>query len=152
MTIGRRRLAFAAIVLGLIGVGWWLFGFSTLKRGASRMTLYRFFGRVTRIESVVAAANGKAFHERILFPWSQPFVNGDPITDCAAIFPEVWQDRGGHGRWDTWLKKVGPDSNGNCQVKYLVDTKGTGKPDWTFVMNYGDYKKADEAIKARRGF
>ena len=147
----RRKIVVVTLMVSTAAVGWWLFGFSVSRTGESHITLHRFFGRVTRIDSVIVM-NGKARRERILFPWSAPFAAGDPATECGAIFPEVWQDRKGDGRWDTWLKKVGPDASGHCQVQYLVDTKGSGKPDWIFVMNYGDYKRADEAIKARRGF
>jgi hypothetical protein len=147
----RRAVLTVGIVLGLIAIAWWLFGFSTHRIVGSKMTLHRFFGRVTRIDSEIPV-EGKTIRERLLFSWSKPWVNFDPLTDCAAIFPEVWQDRNGDGKWDTWLRRVGPDAKGHCQVEYQVDTTLSGKPDWTFVLDYGDYKKADAMIKARRGF
>ncbi len=141
----------AGVGLVLLALAWWLFGFRTYRYGGSTMTLRRFFGRVTRIDSVIVS-NGRRYPERILFPWSDPYTPGDPITECAAIFPQVWQDRNGDGRWDTWLRRVGPDSKSRCRIEYQVDTTLTGTPDWTFVLNYGDYKKADAMMKARRGF
>lgn len=150
MTRGRALLVGAVAIVGA-GAGWWLFGFTTFRRDNSQMTFRRFFGRVTRIDSSVAV-DGKIRRDRILFPWSDPYVPGDPMTTCGAIFPEVWQDRNGDGTWDTWLRRVGPDAAGDCKVEYRVDTKGTGQPDWMFVMAYKDFKKADELMKARRGF
>jgi hypothetical protein len=58
----------------------------------------------------------------------------------------------GDGRWDTWLRRVGPDESGRCRVEYRVDTKLTGTPDWVFVLDFADYEKGDEMMKARRGF
>jgi hypothetical protein len=124
----RGRLTVVALVVVGLGASWWLFGFSTYRLGDSSLTMCRFFGRVTRIDSYVVA-KGKAYRERRLFSWSEPFVNGNSVTDCGAIHPEVWQDLNGDGRWDTWLFRVGPDSSGHCQVEYRVDTKGTGRPD-----------------------
>lgn len=115
------------------------------------MTFYRRFGRVTRID-LDSPVNGTTTRERLLFSWSDPFVNGDPLTDCAAIFPESWQDRNGDGRWDTWLYRVGPDAAGHCQVEYRIDTKGSGRPDWVFRLPYGQYGKANAMIRERRGF
>jgi hypothetical protein len=147
----KGRVLTGVLILVGLGSAWWLFGFSTYRMGESRTTLYRRFGRVTRIDSNVVA-NGKTIHERLVFSWSKPFVSGDPITDCAAIFPESWQDRNGDGRWDTWIYRVGPDSTGHCKVEYRVDTKGLGRPDWIFTLPYGQYKKADAMMQERRGF
>ena len=146
----RRVLRVAAVFAGL-AIAWWLFGWSTGITPLGKITLRRYFGRVTRIDCSTRV-NGKLVRERILFPWSEPFVRGEPITSCAAIMPERWQDRNGDGRWDTWLRRVGPDGSGECHVEYLVDTLGSGKPDWSFVMSYRDFEKADAMIKERRGF
>lgn len=140
----------ALVVLG-VGAGWWMFGWSTYRLNGSEMTTHRFFGRVTRIDSVVVA-NGKRLRERLVFSWSEPFVNRDPISDCGAIWPEMWQDRNGDGRCDTWLYRVGPDSAGRCQVEYRVDTKGTGRPDFVFRLPYGQREKADTMMRERRGY
>lgn len=113
--------------------------------------MQRFFGRTTRIDSVFVTGD-KALRERLVFSWSEPFVNGDPMTECAAIVPETWQDANGDGRWDTWLYRVGPDSEGNCRVEYRVDTKGCGSPDWTFSVPYAEYEKAKQMMVDRRGF
>ena len=153
MQVNRRKfkLLGVLIVIGL-GSSWWLFGFTTSRLAdGSRMPLYRRFGRVTQIESDVVV-KGKTIHDRLLFPWSEPFVNGDPLTECAAIFPESWQDRNGDGRWDTWLYRVGPDSAGHCQIEYRVDTRGSGRPDWVFRLPHGQYEKAEAMMLERRGF
>jgi hypothetical protein len=147
----RRRLAIPALVIAGLGVSWWLFGFNTHQFGESSITSHRFLGRVTRIDSVVVAG-GRAVRTRQIYPWAEPFVNGDPMTDCAAICPESWQDRNGDGRWDTWIYRVGPDGAGQCQVEYRVDSKGAGQPDWVFRLPAGQFEKANLMIKERRGF
>jgi len=147
----RRQLLLIAGVAALLGGAWWLFGWSTFRRGDDHITLRRSFGRVTRIDAVMLV-KGVRVRERSLFDWSHPFVNGFASTDCGAIFPETWQDRNGDGRWDTWLYRVGPDSTGHCQSEYRVDTRGAGIPDWMFTMPYGQREKAEAMIKERRGY
>jgi hypothetical protein len=90
--------------------------------------------------------------ERAVYSLSQPFVNGFASSDCGAIPPELWQDRNGDGLWDTWIYRVAPDSTGHCQVEYRVDTKMSGRPDWVFILPYGQHELADAMIKERRGF
>lgn len=133
------------------GVIWYLFGFSTRsepKLGA-KMVFHRFFGRVVRVD--VFASGTATPIERHLFPWSQPYAQGDPAS-CAGLLPETWQDWNRDGRWDVWLKNLGAGPDGECRTEYSVDTLGRGKPDWVFVANYGDYRKSREAIVAKRGF
>ena len=84
----KRRLTLAGVLI-VIGLGsaWWLFGFTTSRLAdGSRMRLYRRFGRVTRIDSDVVV-KGKTIHDRLLFPWSEPFVNGDPLTSAQPFSP-----------------------------------------------------------------
>jgi hypothetical protein len=147
----KRLLPLIGSVAAVACLGWWLFGWSTHCDGGSCMTMHRFFGRTTWIDSVMVAGD-KTLRERLVFSWSEPFLNGDPTTVCAAIFPETWQDWDGDGRWDTWLYRVGPRSGDNCQVEYRVDTKGRGVPDWVFTVPYGEYKKAKQMMVDRRGF
>jgi len=132
---------------------WWLFGVSIYREPKFNATMisHRFFGRVTRIDYKVVD-HGITYKERWLFSWSDPYTEGDPITECAAIFPERWQDCNGDGKWDTWLFKIGPDSSGKCKIQYRVDTKLSGKPDWVFMAEYGDYEKTRQMIIERRGF
>jgi hypothetical protein len=113
------------------------------------LVLRRSFGRVTRVDILDAASHAR---ERILFPWSEPYQPGDAATQCATIFPEHWLDMNGDGRWDTWLRRTGPDQNGRCRVEYQVDTKLAGTPDWVFVLDFGEYDKGNAMMKARRGF
>ena len=150
-TVIRRGVILAAAGILLSSV-WYLFGFKTESTGDGwKWVLHRSFGRVTRIDHF-RPANGSRPFERIVFPWSEPYEGGDPMTSCASIFPELWQDRNGDGKWDTWAKRVGPDADGECRVRYEVDTSGSGKPDWVFVADLRDYEKASQAIIARRGF
>ena len=145
--LGVFRTVGASVVL--LGGVWWLFGISVSRVGPSTCVSRRFFGRVTRIHLFDATFRER---ERLLFRWSEPFEIGDPITDCAAIFPERWLDMNGDGRWDTWLMRLGPDASGHCRVEYRVDTTLSGAPDWTFVREFSEYDDAHRAIVARRGF
>ncbi len=143
---GWRTLGLAAL---LAGSAWWLFGLSVSRTGGSTYVARRLFGRVTRIHVLDDAFRER---ERLLFSWSEPFEVGDPITECASIFPERWLDMNGDGRWDTWLKRIGPDSSGRCRVEYRVDTTLTGQPDWTFTRDFSEHEEAQAAMVARRGF
>jgi hypothetical protein len=146
----RRSGVAALICLAMGATAWWLFGFETHRSGnGGALVLYRRWGRVTRIDVLDTATRPR---ERILFTWSEPYTESDPATECAAIFPERWLDMNGDGRWDTWMRRTGPDWSGHCSVEYQVDTKGTGAPDWTFVLGFSEYEKANQMMKARRGF
>jgi hypothetical protein len=150
--IVRRRAHLwraAALVALLLGLAWWLFGVSVWRLGKTTCVARRVFGRVTRIHVLDETLKER---EQILFSWSEPFEARDPATDCAAIFPEHWLDANRDGRWDTWLRRIGPDASGHCRVEYRVDTTLSGKPDWTFTRNSDDYEAAHAAIVARRGF
>jgi hypothetical protein len=147
----RATLAATFVALALALVAWWLFGFSSTTEDRIRVRRYRYFGRVTRIDIVVTKP-GQTNHTRILYPWSEPWREGDPITSCAAIPPEVLQDRNGDGTWDTWLYRVGPDSSGQCSVEYRIDLTNDGRADWRFVSAYGQYGEADRRIHTRRNF
>jgi hypothetical protein len=150
--ISRKSLTIAGLVAIGAGVSWWLFGFSRIQFRGTTMTSYRFFGRVTRIDSTGTGDDGKTQRERLVFTWSKPFRNRHWVTGCEAIFPESWEDRNGDGRWDTWIYRVGPDPRGECQVEYRVDTKNSGRPDWVFRLPDGEYKKANAMMIERRGF
>jgi hypothetical protein len=139
------------VTIAAIGIAWWLFGFSTYREGPFVTRMYRRFGRVTRID--LSAWNGQTItRERILYPWSEPYEPGDPITSCAAIPPEVWQDWNSDGTWDTWLRRVGPDQRGDCSTEYQVDLTNDGRPDWKFISPYTGSEEARRQIVARRGF
>lgn len=146
-----RRLRLVAGIAGLLGVAWWLFGFTTHRQGPFTTRLHRHWGRVTRIDLSVTDGR-RTTRERVLFPWSEPYEPGDPVSSCAAILPEVWQDWDGDGNWDTWLYRVGPDRQGECSVEYRVDLSGDGRPDWRFIRRYGEYEQARSKIVTRRGF
>jgi hypothetical protein len=143
-----------AVVVGLALLAsftWFMFGFTSraLPDLGSRLVFHRFFGRVVSVD--VYAGGTPTPIERHVFSWSQPYGQGDPAS-CAGLVPETWQDWNRDGKWDTWLRNLDPGSDGECQTQYEVDTLGTGKPDWTFVANYGDYEQSKESIIARRGF
>lgn len=137
------------MVVLLFGLAWWLFGVSVWRTGETTYVARRLLGRVTRIHVLDRTFRER---ERVFFSWSEPFDVGDPITDCAAIFPERWQDVNHDGHWDTWLRRLGPDASGHCRVEYRVDTTLSGRPDWTFTLDYSDYEEAHAAMVARRGF
>jgi hypothetical protein len=149
---GRKGFKIAALVLVGAGASWWLFGFNRTQLPDGTITAYRFFGRVTRIDSTWTGNDGKTRRQRLVFTWSKPFRNRHWVTGCDAIFPESWNDLNGDGLWDTWIYRVGPDATGTCQVEYRVDTKNSGRPDWVFRLPYGEYKKANAMMIARRGF
>jgi hypothetical protein len=138
------RLGVATVVLGL---GWWLFGFRIQRTRGTTIVARRVFGRVTRVHIF----EGLHERERILLDWSDPY-GGDPATECAAIFPQRWLDLNGDGRWDTWLKRLGPDPTGHCLVQYQVDTADSGRPDWVFALPFNEYQKGTAMMKRRRGF
>jgi hypothetical protein len=138
-----------AFVVAVAGCGWWLFGISIWRTGQHTYISRRVLGRVTRIHVLDSTLRER---ERLLFRLSEPFERGDPVTDCAAIFPERWLDMNGDGIWDTWLTRLGPDVSGHCRVEYRVDTTLDGAPDWTFARNFSAYEEANAAIVARRGF
>jgi hypothetical protein len=146
----RRKKALAIAALALVGTCWWLFGITFYKEGPHTMTLHRWFGRVTRVDVVSSAE--KVTRLRILYSWSEPYEQGDPIGSCSSTLPEAWQDWNGDGRWDTWTYRVGPDRAGECSVEYRVDLNNDERPDWRFVSRFGDWDRAHEAIKRRRGF
>src|SRR5262245_47704171 len=104
-----RRWSHIGLVLLTMGLLWWQFGFSVVETNELTVVTRRVFGRVTRIHVFDRSWRER---ERLLFPWLEPFEHGDPITECAAIFPKHWQDRNRDGRWDTWLSRVGPDASG----------------------------------------
>lgn len=148
--LARSRLTAAAVGSALIlPILWLLFGFASKDASGSRLVFHRFFGRVVRIDIYRSGAPSPT--ERHLFTWSQPYEQGDPAS-CAGLVPEIWQDWNGDGKWDTWLRNIEPGPDGECRTQYQVDTLGTGKPDWTFVANYGDSEQSREAIIAKRGF
>ncbi len=146
MRIQKRWMAIGA--LAGLGTAWWLFGCSVRRSDNQVVILRRVFGRVTNVHIF----SGRAERERILFPWSEPYEQADPTSECAAIPPERWMDLNGDGRWDTWLRRVGPDDRGHCAVQYQVDTNLDAKPDWQFVLGFSDYEKGAAMMKARRGF
>lgn len=94
--------------------------------------------------------------ERLVYPWSEPFTPGDPLTSCAAIPPETWSDGNADGRWDTWRIRLGPDKDGECSIEYRIDTKLTGEPDWIFTKGFlesqDNHESIHASIVARRGF
>jgi hypothetical protein len=137
-----------ATTVCLLSVAWWQFGVTVYRLGDRTAVEQRVLGRVTAIHVLA----GLAERERFLFPWSEPFEHGDPLTECAAILPEHWLDLNSDGRWDTWLKRLGPDGAGRCSVQYLVDTDLDGRSDWTFVLRFSEYDKGTAMMKARRGF
>ena len=147
----KRTHLIAVAAICVVGVGWWLFGFSTHCEGPFTTTMHRRFGRVTRVD--LSASDGRRItRERILYTWTEPYEAGDPITSCAAIPPEVWQDRNDDGKWDTWLLRVGPDNQGNCSTEYRVDLTNDGRADWTFISPHGAHEQARRQIETRRGF
>src|SRR5262249_17974338 len=121
ITLSHGRSAWRTVGMALVvlAAAWWMFGFSVSRAGQFTHVSRRVFGTVTRIHIFEGTLRER---ERVLFPWSEPFEGGDPITDCAAIFPERWLDMNGDGRWDTWLRRLGPDGSGECRVEYRVDT------------------------------
>ncbi|HEX8169257.1 MAG TPA: hypothetical protein VF824_01815 [Thermoanaerobaculia bacterium] len=143
-----RVVAGGAILLAL---AWWLFGFTTYREGPFTTTLYRRWGRVTRIDMSANDAR-QITHERILFKWSDPYEPGDPTTSCAAIPSEVWQDRNRDGKWDTWLFRTSPNAHGDCSIEYRVDLTNDGHPDWQFTSAFGKYEEARAGIVRRRGY
>jgi hypothetical protein len=148
-----RWLIVVVVIIAVASATWWLFGWTTGITPEGPQTAHRFFGRVTRLDDTTKV-NGRMVRERILYRWSAPFGRGEGWQSCVVIPPERWQDRNNDGRWDTWLRRVGPDTRGECSVEYLVDTKGTGQPGWSFVVAYGAEKQqqADALVAARRGF
>jgi hypothetical protein len=148
----RKRIAMMSVAtLALCLAVWWLFGFRVSRSERHTVILRRVFGRVTQIHVI----EGWTEVERLIFPWSDPFVNAhnfSSLDDCAAIFPAVWQDRDRNGEWDTWRFRVGPNAAGNCQVEYRVDSTGDGAADFVFVAAGSDYEASEARIKARRGF
>ena len=89
---------------------------------------------------------------RIIYSWREPYEQGDPVTSCAAVLPETWQDWNADGRWDTWTYRVGPNPTGECAVEYRVDLNADERSDWRFVSPFGAYQHARQVIVARRGF
>ncbi len=146
-----RRLAKVLVLAVVVAGAWHLFGFTPYSSPETkiRMVFHRSFGRVVRVD--MFAAGLETPMERHLFPLSNPYRRGDPIT-CAGRFPETWQDRNRDGKWDTWLRNLEPGPDGRCRTEYPVDTLGSGKPDWVFVAASDDYHETREAIVARRGF
>ena len=145
-----RRLLPAAAVLAVAALAWWLFGFTTHREGPFTTRAYRRFGRVTRVDMSVADA--PQFRTRFVYTWGEPYEQGDPVTSCAAIQPEIWQDLNGDGNWDTWLYRVGPDRSGECSVEYRVDLTNDGKPDWRFISAHGEHELARSRLLSCRGF
>jgi hypothetical protein len=115
-----------------------------------KLVEYRFFGRITRIESTLPGHSSPTV--RALYSWSEPFENVDPLTSCAAIVPERWQDRNADGRWDTWEKRIGPDASGECSIRYEIASANSTKPQWSFTLPFGDHKKAEARMRQLRGF
>jgi hypothetical protein len=145
----RRTWLSIGVVVVLAASIWWLFGVSIARTGQLTYVSRRVFGRVTRVHVLDHTLTER---ERFVFSWTEPFENGDPVTECAAIFPERWLDMNGDGTWDTWLRRLGPDAAGHCRVEYRVDTTRDGEPDWMFARNLAEYDEAKAAIVARRGF
>lgn len=138
-------------LLALGGVAWWLFGVSIHSNEVMTLVLHRRFGRVLRVDVLYATSRAQC-RERLLYTWAEPFAFGDPLTSCAALAPEAWQDRNCDGHWDTWTRRIGPDAQGRCQVEFEVDTTADGEPDWRFLSAFADIDEAIERIEARRGF
>lgn len=148
----RTRRLTQVLVLAIVVAGaWHLFGFTpySLPETKARVVFHRSFGRVVRVDRFAAGLETPV--ERHLFPLSNPYRRGDPIT-CAGRFPETWQDRNRDGKWDTWLRNLDPGPDGQCRTEYSVDTLGSGKPDWVFVADSDNYHETREAIVARRGY
>jgi hypothetical protein len=139
----------AIAVLVLAGIGWWLFGTSVITERSSTMTFHRWFGRVTRIDVVFEGE--KTLRDRFVYSWREPYEKGDPNGTCGGP-PEIWEDRNGDGRWDTWMYRVGPDRSGQCSTEYRLDLNNDERPDWRFVSGPGEWTNAHKLIKQRRGF
>ena len=152
MKLREELLILIAFCSVAVLAGFWnMFRSSTHQAGSlGAVVEYRFFGRVTRVDMTPRGDSSPT--DRFVYTWSEPFENGDPLTSCAAIALEHWQDRNRDGRWDTWLRRVGPDTFGECQVLYEIDTTGRGTPDWSFTLPYGQWRHADDLIQKRRGF
>jgi hypothetical protein len=146
-----NRVLLAAAFVAFALAAWWLFGFSTTTEGPFTERSYRFFGRVTRIDTVSTNPN-RRFRTRLVYPWSEPWTQGDPVTSCAAIPPETWEDRNGDSIWDTWLYRVGPDRAGQCSIEYRIDLTHDGRADWRFVSAFGNYAEGERRIRTRRNF
>jgi hypothetical protein len=142
-----RAATVATLAVGL--TGWWLFGFSRESEGPLTTTMYRRFGRVTRSDMSDRSRNDRM---RVIYSWSEPYEQGDPITSCAAVLPETWQDWNADGRWDTWTYRVGPDRAGECSVEYRVDLNGDERSDWRFVSAFHSSDRARQRIVDHRGF
>ena len=146
------RLTTRSTVLGALlalGLSWWLFGITVVRLGSGTVVLQRVLGRVTRIYFLDPTFRET---ERLLYPWSEPYEQGDPMTFCASLVPERWLDANHDGRWDTWLLKLGPDASGECGLEFRVDTMLKGQPDWVFTRRGQEVQKAWAVIEARRGF
>lgn len=137
------RVRKVAVALSLLAASWWLFGFEVGGSGDYTYIFRRVLGPVTRIH---VFSKEWLEVERTLFSWSEPFRNAHYTTDCGMIFPEIWRDSNEDGRWDTWLRRVGPDENDHCQVEYNVDTDEDGVADWTFLADYFDYGHLHQTV------
>ena len=150
----RTRRGLAAC--GLVAVAWWQFGV-TVRRpvlDGGTAVLQRFFGKTTQVRFF----NKEGLQTiRLRYAWSTPFVEDGHFLTALAEGEggpvEAWHDQNADGLWDTWTKKHNPDSSGGCSIEYMIDTKGTGKPDWVFVRaSQTPGQEAWDAIRARRGF
>jgi hypothetical protein len=108
----------------LAGVGWWLFGWTTVDNPAlGLMREQRCWGTVSAIHG---DSNRDGKTNVILF--------GSNLDHTGFEWTEIWEDRDHDGNWDTWL--VNTDSG--TLVK--IDLDRDGRPDSQFINDVeGDW-------------
>lgn len=140
--MARRRVIVVVSVIGVMASAWWLFGWSTPDE---RITLHRYFGRVTSVDIV---DNESPRRMRAFYSWNDPYTGVE--GECGGTFHEYWEDSNGDDRWDLWAVRVeGPP---RCLWEYRVDTSGDGSRDWVFRAAAMDRDETYASIRSRRGF
>jgi hypothetical protein len=138
----RQLLAGAAIV-GSMPLSYWLFGWRAANLpSVGFVTYHRFLGRAT-VTTVDADRDGR-IDGRYEYRWREP------ATAPGARPWRYAEDRDRDGRMDLWVTELGPNADGEPELRFDVDTDRDGEPDWSFRTL--DSLSGYQAVAERRGW
>jgi hypothetical protein len=143
MTAGRRLLVGSLLLLAGVPLVWVGFGWRTVDSPGHGIRRYqRVLGRAVLL-TIDEDRDGRT-DGRYVYSWLRP-------ADRPHTRPLRYrEDRNRDGVWDTWIRELGPNEDGNSELQFLVDLTGDGEPDWKFKSL--DALSGYQAIVEARGY